>query len=73
MEDRKKLNMIVLKPEDGSQPIYKWDDNDIPDKTVSLNAIEQRVVINILQDLDKNGRLGHEHFELYKKFVLENK
>lgn len=72
MEERKKLNMVVLKPE-GGEPKYKWDDNDIPDKIVKFNTVQQRVIITVLQELDKNGLLGNEHFSPYEKFVMDNK
>ena len=68
-EDREKLNLRQV--QDGDNPPYFiWDENAIPEMTLSIGVEAQEVIATILRQMDKEERMGKEHFELYEQFCI---
>ena len=68
-DERKTLNLRIVK-DDSGKPFYIWDDNEIPDIVIELNAVQQNMIASWLEEKDKKQLLGKEHFELYEKFCI---
>lgn len=48
-----------------------WEQEKDPNKEVEIGREAKKIIVEVLEKLDKDGKLTQEHFSLYEKFVEE--
>ncbi len=50
-----------------------WDTAKDPNKEIEIGREAKKIIVEVLEKLDKDNKLGEQHITLYEKFVEEKK
>jgi hypothetical protein len=48
-----------------------WDADKDPHKEIEVNRDANKIIVDVLEKMDKDGKLNDQHISLYEKFVEE--